>query len=106
MKPLYGTLLFLTFALGGFSQSISTVQFTAASYFVNENAGSVTLTVQRIGEPDGYAFVEFATHDGSATNGSDYVAQSGYLEFAGETNLTIEIVLVNDALGECDEDFS
>src|SRR3989442_13639887 len=97
----------LLVALGNaVAQSLSTVQFAAASYSVNENAGSVTLTVQRIGEPDGYAYMEYATRDGTATDGSDYIGQRGVLEFFGETSLTIQISLLNDTVAECDETFS
>src|SRR3989442_3188957 len=97
----------LLVALGNaVAQSLSTVQFASATYSVHENAGSVTLTVQRIGEPDGYAYVEYATQDGSATDGADYVAQNGSLAFFGGTNLSIIIPILNDAVAEPDKTFS
>jgi hypothetical protein len=90
----------------GFAQSLSTVQFASASYSVNEGAGSVIVTVQRIGEPGLGAYVEYATHDESAENGTDYIEQNGYLWFNGDTNLTITIPIVDDAVAESDETFS
>jgi hypothetical protein len=94
-----GTLLNLT------AQSLSTVQFVSASYSVSENAGSVTLTVQRTGPPGGHAYVEFETGDGTAAAGFDYVAQRGTLVFFGETNLTILVPILNDGVAEPDKGF-
>ena len=51
--------------------------------------------------------VSYATADGSAVDGDDYAAVSGLLEFAvGETELTIDIDTVNDAVDENTEAFS
>ena len=93
-------------ALGNVCAQVSTVQFTKASYSVNENGASVTLTVERIGEPGGTASVEYATRDGTATNGEDYVAQGDVLYFNGEINMTIVIPILNDAVAERDKTFS
>ncbi len=50
--------------------------------------------------------VDFATADGSATAGSDYVATNGTLIFApGETNKTISVPVIGDLLPETDETF-
>ena len=50
--------------------------------------------------------VNFATADGSATAGSDYVAQSGSLTFnAGDTAKTISVVVNGDTVDEGDETF-
>lgn len=51
--------------------------------------------------------VAYATADGSALAGSDYLAQSGLLSFApGETVKTITIDVLGDTLVEPDETFS
>jgi chitinase len=51
--------------------------------------------------------VHYATGDGTASAGSDYVAQSGTLTFApGETQKTITIAAIGDATVEPDEGFS
>lgn len=50
--------------------------------------------------------VNFATADGTATAGSDYVAANGTLNFApGQTNQTINVVVNGDTVGEADETF-
>src|SRR5262245_9335730 len=93
-------------ALGnGFAQSLSTVQFASAAYSVNENAGSVVLTVQRVGPPDGTAYVEYVTQSDSATDGEDYSGDWQYVLFNGETNLTIRIPILNDMVAEPNETF-
>lgn len=45
------------------------LQFASASYTTGENAGAVTLTVQRTGDTDAEVSVDFATSDGTATDG-------------------------------------
>ena len=45
------------------------VAFGAASYAVNENAASVTLTVNRTGSTAGAIAVNYATVDGTAGRG-------------------------------------
>ncbi|MBK8009867.1 MAG: hypothetical protein IPK13_00835 [Deltaproteobacteria bacterium] len=51
--------------------------------------------------------VAFATHDGSARQGDDYIAQDGTLTFApGEVSKSIDIELLDDEVAEDDEAFS
>lgn len=81
----------------GFGQS--TLQFSAATYTVAESAGAVTLTVQRVNDFGTVVSVDFATADGTATNGLKYTGTSGTLTFAaGRTNQTIEVPILNNAL--------
>lgn len=48
--------------------------------------------------------VNYTTSNGTATEGSDYVAQSGILTFApGETSKEISVVINGDVAGEIDE---
>lgn len=81
-----------------------TVQFSMADYTANEAAGTALITVQLSG-PSGLATaVDYATSDGSATAGSDYVATSGTLDFAaGETSKTFTVNILNDVVAEGDE---
>ena len=66
--------LFLA-ALGtGFGQS--TLQFSATTYTVAESAGTVMLTVQRTNDTNTVVSVDYATADGTATNGLKYTADS------------------------------
>jgi poly(3-hydroxybutyrate) depolymerase len=84
-----------------FAQAASTVQFAASSYTVAESAGTVSLAVQRSNDTDTEVSVDYATADGSATNGLKYISTSGSLVFAaGETNQTIVVPILNEGLVE------
>ncbi|NIA26392.1 MAG: hypothetical protein GWP04_12680, partial [Gammaproteobacteria bacterium] len=51
--------------------------------------------------------VDFATGDGSATSGEDYVSATGTLDIpAGQTSGAITVPIIDDALTEGDEDFT
>ena len=51
--------------------------------------------------------VDYATSDGTATAGADYVAASGNLVFnPGQTSRTITVSVTGDALDEFDENFT
>jgi glucose/arabinose dehydrogenase len=67
----------------------------SATASVNENAGNATITVQRTGGFTGAASVDYATSNGSATDGSDYTAASGTLSWmdaeAGPKSFTVAI---------------
>ena len=55
---------------------------------------------------EGTSGVHFATADGSAKAGSDYVAHSGDLSFAeGQTQLTIDVLVNGDTTFELNEGF-
>ena len=89
----------------GFGQS--TLQFTAPTYTVAEWAGTVTLTVQRTNDTSTEVSVDYATADGTATNGLKYMATNGTLAFAaGETNQTIVVPILNEGLVEGTKTFA
>ena len=80
------------------------LQFSNATYSVNENGGTATITVSRTGGSDGAVGVNYATSNGTATAGSDYTAASGTLNFAdGELSKTFTIPITNDTLAESNE---
>jgi hypothetical protein len=82
------------------------VQFTASGYQVAENAGTVTLSVQRTGDVSAVATVDFVISDGTASAGADYTvaAATGTLTFApGQIVATFPITIVDDTLSEGDE---
>jgi hypothetical protein len=84
------------------------LQFSSATATVAENAGSVTLTVQRTGSTTGAASVSFATTNGTATAGTDYTAVSGgTISFAdGASSGTATITILDDAVAESSENFT
>jgi hypothetical protein len=88
------------------------LQFTATGYSAAESAGSVVLTVSRVGATpgvgNGAVSVNYATADGSAIAGLDYVSSSGNLFWAaGDTsNKTITVPLINDGVNENSEAFT
>jgi len=80
------------------------IQFSAATYTVPEEAGSVLISVFRTGNTKDTVAVDFSTADGTATAGADYEATSGTLTFApGETLKTFEVVILDDTIGEGNE---
>ena len=58
------------------------LSFGAASCNVSENAGSVTVIVNRTGSGAGAVGVTYATEDGTALAGTDYTATTGTLTWA------------------------
>jgi len=92
----------VTFAPRGTTTNVpGTLQFGSASFNVNEFAGVAQVTVTRTVGSDGTVSVSFATSNGTAAAGSDYVATSGTLTFAaGETTKTFNVPIVNDAVLE------
>ncbi|WNC72790.1 Calx-beta domain-containing protein [Thalassotalea psychrophila] len=83
------------------------LQFSGESYSVNESAGSVTITVQRIDGDYGDVSVDYAVANGSGINGNDYSVTDGTLYFSnGEMSQTINIDITDDTLDENTETFS
>ncbi|WP_048437866.1 Calx-beta domain-containing protein [Caenimonas sp. SL110] len=74
---------------------------------VIDESGQVAQFIVRLDRPSAATVsVQYATADGSAYAGSDYVAQSGALVFlAGETAKTVSVPIINDTGLESDEMF-
>jgi hypothetical protein len=53
------------------------IEFSAAAYQTFEDAGTVTITVNRAGGSSGATSAAYTTSDGSAVAGTDYTAASG-----------------------------
>lgn len=101
-------------SLGGASHAILTildddvtpiVQFSLATYTVNEATSRAVVTVRRTGNLTDRVTVDYAATAGSATNApdpsADYELPSGTLSFGkGVAIRTISIPIVNDALDE------
>jgi len=98
------------------------VQFSSASYSVNEGATSLTVTVTRGGDTSGTASVDYKTTDsdtftvgcsdtvsnlGGAYGRCDYATSVDTLTFApGETSKTFSIPIIDDAFAEGNETFN
>jgi Ca2+-binding RTX toxin-like protein len=81
------------------------LQFSAATYQVNEGAGNATITVTRTGGSSGPVSVSYATSDGTATEGADYSFSQGVLSWgAGDSsNKSFQVSILNDTDPEGDE---
>jgi hypothetical protein len=74
---------------------------------VAENAGSGTISIDRVGGGKNYTKVFYTTNDRTAQAGSDFPATQGAVTFApGETRKTVSIPITNDDLEEPTEDFA
>jgi hypothetical protein len=78
-------------------QQAGTLAFSSAAYSAREDAGSVTITVTRAGGSAGAVTVNYATSNGTAKAGVDYVAAAGTLTFAaGQVSQTFTIHILNN----------
>jgi uncharacterized repeat protein (TIGR01451 family) len=90
----------------GVSPSVSSLQFSATSYVVNERAGSVSVAVTRFGDTSNAVTINYATSNGSAMQPSDYTSTSGPLQFAaGETVKTFVVPIIDDGVVEQTKNF-
>lgn len=97
----------LAIALPNSQPAVGTFQFDAASYSVNEDGTSVTVTVTRTGDTSVATAVDLTTVDDSAGQRSDYIIALRKLEFgAGETSKSVKILIVDDAFVEQSETFN
>ena len=81
--------------------SYGTLQFSAPSYVVNENGGYATFTVIRTGGDAGAVSVNFTNIPGpspnGATNGVNYIATNGVLNFAaGQIAASFNVTILPD----------
>lgn len=82
------------------------VQFPGPVQVFGEAAGAAAVVVTRGSGAASGVTVQFATSNGSALAGLDYIASSGTLTFgAGETAKTISVPLVDDTVTEPGETF-
>ncbi|HEX9965409.1 MAG TPA: Calx-beta domain-containing protein [Allosphingosinicella sp.] len=70
----------------------------------NSGVRYLTFTVSLSFAPTGPVTIDYATSDGTATAGSDYLAVSGQVSFAaGETVKTVSVPVVGDSVVEASE---
>ena len=74
---------------------------------VDEGAGTANFVVTFNRPSASVVSIDYATQNGTALAGQDYVAQSGTLNFApGETAKTVKVLVVDDTIHEGPETFS
>ena len=85
----------------------SVFEIDASALTVAEGAGSLVVTVKRVGTPDGGDnSVDFEFTEGSATARADFTPVYGTLRFGlGETAKTFTVFINDDAFAEGDETF-
>ena len=77
------------------------------NFVVDEAAGTANFVITFNRPSTSVVSINYATQNGTALAGQDYVAQSGTLNFApGETAKTVKVGLINDTLPEGAEAFS
>lgn len=87
--------------------SPGSLQFSTAASNVGENAGSATLTVNRLSGNAGVVSVAYASANGSATAGQDYTAVTNTLTFAdGDIIESISVPILDDSTDEANENFA
>ena len=81
------------------------IQFSSASYTVNEGGSTATISVNRTSGSAGAVTVNSATSNGTATAGQDYTATAGTLSWAnGDSSAkTITIPITDDSAVEGSE---
>ena len=88
------------------SSGAGEIQFTSPTYTVNENDGTSSITVTRVGGNNGAITANFSTSDGTAQAPGDYTAVTNFpvTYTEGETgNKTVTVSIVNDAIYEGNE---
>ena len=72
------------------------IQFVEATQSVNEDAGTIQITLTRTGGSDGAVSVHYATSEGTAQDGTDYNQASGTVSFAaGQTSKSFTVTILN-----------
>ena len=83
------------------------VQFSTTTYSTNKNATNAIISVLLGNGATGTVSVAFATENGTALAGTNYVATHGVLAFAlGETNKTFRVPILNPPLSFGDKTLS
>ena len=90
---------------GGSIAGSGAFQFSTPFYDAHETNATAIITVQRRGGTAGSVTVDYSSMAGTAAPDSDYTDVSGMLVFGeGETIMTFTVPVVNDNIGELDED--
>jgi hypothetical protein len=80
------------------------IHFTQSAYEVSEGNTTAAVSVTLSAASSFTVTVHYATSDGTATNGSDYIATNGVLSFdPGETSQSFSVTILPYGLNESDE---
>jgi hypothetical protein len=89
------------------TNTLPTIQFSQATYSIQEDLTALNVTVTRGGDTSGPASVDYQTVDGTAKQKSDFEYAAGTLTFApGEVSKVIPVLINEDMLIEGAETFS
>lgn len=93
----------LLLALPALAAGPGEIKFDQTGISVSEGVGMAIVTVERSGGEDGAVSVDYATSDGTATQGSDYTAVSGTLSWndgdGSDKTFTLPILDDSDSEG-------
>jgi plastocyanin len=84
------------------------LELGSTSYTVDENGGSLAVTVNRVDGSDGPASVKYSTTPGTAKPGKDYLPRAGTLKWTNgdQDPKSFAVPLKNDTALESDESFT
>jgi len=90
--------------IGAYEARVPAVQFSAGNFSVGEAAGTATITATLSAASQWTITANYATSNGTALAGSDYLAATGTLTFTpGVTTTAFTVPIKDDALDEPDE---
>ncbi|MGH1485079.1 MAG: Calx-beta domain-containing protein [Cellvibrionaceae bacterium] len=91
--------------LGGVAPTPSSVSFSSGSYSVEESAGSILISVSRIGDLSEAINVDYSAIAGTATAGTDFTETSGTLNWgaADSSDRTFSVQVTENSEVESDE---
>jgi len=83
---------------GDATPPVGSLELSAASYAVAQNAGTLTVSVERVGGSSGAASVAYATTGGTAVAGTDFTTATGRLQWAdGDASAKSFTVAISNA---------
>ncbi len=90
--------------IGAYEAPLPIVRFSASNFTINEDPGAATITALLNAASKWTITVKYATSNGTALAGSDYLTATGTLTFTpGVTMTTFTVPIKDDVLDEPDE---
>ena len=83
---------------GDAAAAVGSLELSGASYAIAQNAGNLTVTVNRTGGSSGAVSVAYTTANGTASAGTDYTAATGTLDWSdGDASAKTFTVAISNA---------